>query len=367
MSTVQPRAPLTRVFVGLWDGMNFIRRLTLNLLFFGFLLLIALVVLVAMFGRGSRPAPLLERTTLVIAPEGALVEQYRTDPLMRALAESGGGGVGEVQLRDVLRALEAAKTDTRIERVLLRTDRMTFSGYASMREVADAIAEVRAAGKQVVAFGEYFGQQQYLLAAQADEVYLDPEGGMLLEGLSGYRQYYREALEDKLGVDMHLFKVGEYKSAAEPYILDGASPEAKEADLYWMNDIWQRHIADIAKVRGTTPEALNAGVATLPQGIAAAQGDLAQYALAQKFVDGLKTREALRGSRASCPRKDTSQLLSPWRSPAHDLVAIRRCACPSRSCCSRIAWASATGATWRWASRSPRPFWCSRGLSFGWR
>ena len=292
MSTVPPpRAPLTRVFIGLWDGMNFIRRLTLNLLFFGLLLLIALAVLVAMFGRGSRPAPLLERTTLVLAPEGALVEQYRTDPFMRALAESGGGGVGEVQLRDVLRALEAAKTDDRIERVLLRTDRLTFSGYAAMREVADAIGEVRAAGKQVVAFGEYFGQQQYLLAAQADEVYLDPEGGMMLEGLSGYRQYYREALEDKLGVDVHLFKVGEYKSAAEPYILDGASPESKEADLYWMNDIWQRHIADIARVRGTTPEALNAGIATLPQGIAAAQGDLAQYALAQKFVDGLKTRE----------------------------------------------------------------------------
>ncbi|NYZ62297.1 signal peptide peptidase SppA [Luteimonas deserti] len=293
MSTVQPRAPLTRVFVGLWDGMNFIRRLVLNLLFFGLLLLVALLVLLAVAGAGSRPAPLLERTTLVLAPEGALVEQYRTDPFMRALAESGGGGVGEVQLRDVLRALEAARTDDRIERVLLRTDRLSFSGYASMREVADAIAEVRAAGKQVVAFGEYFGQQQYLLAAQADEVYLDPEGGMLLEGLSGYRQYYREALADKLEVDMHLFKVGEYKSAAEPYILDGASPESKAADLFWMGDIWQRHVADIARARGLTPEAINAGIATLPAGIEAAQGDLAQYALAQGFVDGLKTREEL--------------------------------------------------------------------------
>ena len=291
MSTVPPRAPLARVFIGLWDGMNFIRRLTLNLLFFGLLFLIAVIVLVAVIGGGSRPAPLLERTTLVIAPEGALVEQYRTDPFMRALAESGGGGVGEVQLRDVLRALEAAKVDARIERVLLRTDRLTFSGYASMREVGEAIAEVRAAGKQVVAFGEYFGQQQYLLAAQADEVYLDPEGGMLLEGLSGYRQYYREALADKLGVDVHLFKVGEYKSAAEPYILDGASAESKEADLYWMNDIWQRHVADIATARGLTPAAINAGIDTLPAGIAAAQGDLAQYAVAQGFIDGLKTRE----------------------------------------------------------------------------
>ena len=292
MSTVQPpRAPLTRFIVGIWDGMNFIRRLTLNLLFFGLLLLIGLLVLIAIVGGSKRQAPLLERTTLVVAPEGALVEQYRSDPFMRALAQSSGSGVGEVQLRDVLRTLEAARTNDRIERVLLRTDRMTFSGYASMREVAEAIAEVRAAGKQVIAFGEYFGQQQYLLAAQADEVYLDPEGGMMLEGLAGYRQYYREALEDKLGVDVHLFKVGEYKSAAEPYILDGASPESKEADLYWMNDIWQRHVADIGRVRGISPEALNAGIDTLPQGITAAQGDLAQYALSQRFVDGLKTRE----------------------------------------------------------------------------
>src|SRR5690606_9323624 len=173
----------------------------------------------------------------------------------------------------------------------LRVDRMSFSGYASLREVADAIAELRADGKQVVAFGEYFTQAQYYLAAQADEVYLDPEGGVLLEGLANHRQYYREGLQDKLGVDMHLFKVGEYKSAAEPYILDAASPEAKEADLYWMNDIWQRYTADIARLRKLDHATLNAGIDGAAAGIVAADGDMAQYALQQKLVDGLKTRE----------------------------------------------------------------------------
>ena len=75
----------------------------------------------------------------------------------------------------------------------------------------------------------------------------------MLEGLAGYRQYFREGLQDKLGVDVHLFKVGEYKSAAEPYILDAASPESKEADLFWMNDVWQRMLADIGKARGLPP------------------------------------------------------------------------------------------------------------------
>jgi protease-4 len=228
----------------------------------------------------------------VIAPEGKLVEQYSTDAASRALAKMfGDDGKGEVQLRDLLRTIDEAKDDKRIERVLLRVDRMSFSGYASIREVAAALAKLRASGKQIVAFGESFDQGQYLLAAQANEVYLDPMGGLLLEGLGRYRQYYREGLQDKLGVDVHLFRVGEYKSAAEPYILDAASPESKEADLFWMNDIWQRYLGDIARVRKLTPPQLAASIDTLPQGIEAAGGDLAKYALQQKLVDGLKTEE----------------------------------------------------------------------------
>lgn len=134
-------------------------------------------------------------------------------------------------------------------------------------------------------------QGQYLLAAQANEVYLDPMGSVLLDGLGRYRQYFREGLQDKLGVDVHLFRVGEYKSAAEPYILDAASADAKEADLFWMNDVWQRYLADVGTARKLSPAQLSAGIDTLPEGVTAAGGDLAKFALQQKLVDGLKTRE----------------------------------------------------------------------------
>lgn len=285
------RNPIAVFFVGLWDVMNFTRRLILNLLFFGLLFLV-LIVFVAAAGRGSGVKPLLERTTLVIAPEGRLVEQFSTDPMTRALGKAlGDGGAGEVQLRDLLRAIEAARDDKHIERVLLQLDELQPSGHASLRELAQALAGLRAAGKQVVAFGEGVSQAQYLLLAQADEIYLDPMGGLLLEGLGRYRQYYRQGLQEKLGVDVHLFRVGEYKSAAEPYILDAASPESKEADLYWMNDLWQRYLADVAAARGLDPAALAAGIEELPAGIAASGGDLAEYALEQKLVDGLMTRE----------------------------------------------------------------------------
>ena len=290
MNEPQRRGPVASILIGIWDAMNFTRRLVLNLLFFGLLL----ILLAALGTSGKRVMPVQDRSTLVIAPEGALVEQYSIDATSRALAKAlGDPRASEVQLRDLLRTLDAAKTDERIDRVLLRVDRMSFSGYASIREVADALAALRASGKQVIAFGESFDQGQYLLAAQADEVYLDPMGGMILEGLSRYRQYFREGLQDKLGVDVHLFKVGEFKSAAEPYVLDAASPESKEADLYWMNDIWQRYLADIAKARKLDPKRLAASFDTLPADITAVQGDLGKYALQQKWIDGLKTQEQI--------------------------------------------------------------------------
>ncbi|HZV37653.1 MAG TPA: signal peptide peptidase SppA [Pseudoxanthomonas sp.] len=284
------RNPIVAFFVGLWDVMNFTRRLILNIVFFG-LLLLFLAILLIVVGRGGIE-PLQSRTTLVIAPEGRIVEQYTKDAAMRALARAtGDDSAEEVQLRDLLRAIKAAKEDKNVERVLLDVDKLQPSGYASLNEVARALADLRASGKQVVAFSEGMSQWQYLLAAQANEVYLDPMGSVVLEGMGRYRQYYRQALQDKLGVDVHLFRVGEYKSAAEPYILDAASKEAKEADLFWMGDIWQRYLGDIAKLRKTTPQRLAAGIDTLPEGVAAAGGDLAKFALQQKLVDGLKTRE----------------------------------------------------------------------------
>jgi len=285
------RNPVATFFVGLWDVMNFTRRLILNLLFFGLLLLI-LVVFLAALGKGRGVQPLQERTTLVIAPEGKLVEQFTADPVTRALTRAlGEASAEEVQLRDLLRAIEAAKDDKHIERVLLQLDKLQPAGMASMREVAAALGELRASGKQVVAFGENIGQGQYLLAAQADEIYLDPMGSLLLEGMARYRQYFRTGLQDKLGVDVHLFRVGEFKSAAEPYILDAASPEAKEADLYWMNDVWQRYLADVGAARKLDVAQLAAQIDALPEGIEAAGGDIARHAQAMKLVDGLKTRE----------------------------------------------------------------------------
>jgi len=283
------RRPFLRAVASVWTGMNFIRKLVLNLIFFGLLLLLAVIL----GGQRSALAPLGERTTLIIAPQGELVEQFRTDALSRALQESMGKSAPEVQLRDLLRVLEAARDDARIERIVLRTDGLRLSGYASLRELAVPLAELRAAGKQVLAFGESFDQAQYFLAAQADEIYLDPQGMVDISGLHRYRQYFRETLADRLSIDIHLFKVGEYKSAAEPYILDAASPESKEAERYWLNDLWQRWLDDVSARRRLDREALLAGIESRTEGVIATGGDTAIFAVNEHLVDGLKTREEL--------------------------------------------------------------------------
>ena len=287
-SAPRRRGPIAAFFLFLWDALNFGRRLLLNLLF----LLLILLLLAAMFG-GGKVKPIAERSTLVFAPKGALVEQFTCDPLSRALAQmSESGGCRELRLRDALRVLERAGKDKQIERVVLDLDEFNPGGLASLRELGAAVAGLRKAGKQVLAHGEDFTQAQYLLAAQADEIYLDPmsQGGVTLEGLSAHRPYFREGLQDKLGVDVNLFKVGEYKSAAEPFVLDAASPESKEADLFWMNDLWQRHVAGIAGARKLDAAAINAAIAGYPEQVKAAGGDLAQVALRNRWVDGLKTR-----------------------------------------------------------------------------
>ena len=290
--------PFWRFLVGVGKVINFINHLVFNVFMLLFLLVLFALLAIMMAaksgsGGGGGLTPVLDKTALVLDLDGTLVEQYTSAPISRAIAQaSGGRDAGrEIQLRDVVQALEIAKDDDHIGRVVLRADGFRVAGFAAMRELGAALRDFRASGKPVVAYGTMMEQKGYYLAAQADQVYLDPDGGILIEGLGRYRLYYRQGLQDKLGVDVHLFRVGEYKSAAEPYILDAASPESREADLFWMNDLWQRYLADVAQARKLPVAQLTTMVNDLPARVHAANGDLAQLALDAGLVDGLKTRE----------------------------------------------------------------------------
>lgn len=288
---------LRRLFGGLWNGLDFTRRLVVNLVF----LVILVLVISAMFGGGDKA--LKEKTTLVLSPKGEIVEQYSGSPADVALAKALGEEVPQTQLRDILKVLEEAAKDDNIVQVMLKLDSFGGAGVSTLREVGRAIDAFQKSGKKVIAFGEYLDQGSYYLAAHADEAYVHPEGMVLLEGLGRYRNYYRSAL-DKLGIQMHVFRVGTYKSAVEPYLLDGPSEAAREADAYWLGDVWNVFLEDIAKARGLDAAELRRGIDELPQRVAATGGDMAKLALDEKLVDGLKTIDEMRTMLIASGAKD---------------------------------------------------------------
>jgi protease-4 len=268
-------------------GIDAIRLVILNLVFF-FLLFIVLLVVVAGF-LGSRAERSIQNdSVLLIQPKGELVEQYSIDPMQRALTQLSGNPPKQIQLRDLVAAIDAAAKDARITRILLKPGELEGGGFAALREVGAALDRFRAAGKPVIVWAPNYDQGQYYLAAHADRVLADPQGGVMITGLANYRLFYKDLL-DKLGVEVHLFRVGQFKSAAEPYILDHASPEAKEADSFWMGGLWDTYVDEVARLRKLDPATLRADIDGLPEKIAGTSGDLGQLSLDEHLVDGLAT------------------------------------------------------------------------------
>ncbi|MEO7067610.1 MAG: signal peptide peptidase SppA [Rhodanobacter sp.] len=293
-----PLPPSPRRRSGFWAflctfgrGLNVTRLIILNVVFFFFFLIVVLLV-VGGFASSQGERTVQAGSVLVLNPHGQLVDQYSIDPLQRTLAGLSGEASKQVQMRDLIGAIDAAAKDKRITRILLLPGDLQSAGFASLREVGAALDRFRATGKSVLAWGVNLDQSQYYLAAHANRILVDPQGGVMLTGLSSYRLFYKDLL-DKLGVDVHLFRVGEFKSAAEPYILDHASDAAKQADSYWMDGLWDRYLTETAKLRQLDPAVLRADVDDLPDNIASTQGDLAQLALNQHLVDGVATRAQL--------------------------------------------------------------------------
>lgn len=270
---------------GLWSGLNTARRV-MHLI----VLLVIFGALFALMADGKKA--IIEKTTLVLSLEGDIVEQFSGSPSDRFWAGVTGEEVKQVRLRDVRRVLQAAAKDARIVQVLLRTDELGGVGVATLREVAAALTEFRKSGKKIVSYSYGYGQRGLFLAAHTDRVYLHPEGLAMLEGLGRNRVYYASMLQ-KLGVKPHVFRVGEFKSAVEPYLLDGPSDAAREADAFWLNDLWNIMLNEYAAARKLKADDLKLMLEELPARLAAHNGNFAELALAESLVDELATPDQI--------------------------------------------------------------------------
>jgi protease-4 len=267
-------------FRGVWHGLDVLRRLlhlVLLLLIFGFLV-----------GALSGGMPQLPASgALLIQPSGQIVEQRSGDPLTIAFNEARGAGASETLLWDLTDAIRAAAQDDRVAAIGLQLDYLAGAGLPTLEEVAAAMLEFRGSGKKIVAWGTALSRSQYYLAAHADEIYLDPMGEVLIEGYEQYRMYYKGLL-DKLAVDVHLFRAGEFKSAAEDLVRTSMSPEDREASLAYLAALWGNYKTAVGAARGVDPEVIEQYTAGYMAALRSSGGDAAGVALAAGLGTGLK-------------------------------------------------------------------------------
>ncbi len=247
------------------------------------------VIIAASFLLSSRPPQVPARAALVLNPAGDVVEQLSDDPI-NFISDMGEK---EVLIKDLLDAINIAKDDKRIEAVVLHTGGMGSIGMSKLLDIKNALDEFKMSGKKVIATADEYNQADYFLASGADEIYMHPMGRLIIRGFSQFRRYYREGL-DKLDVDVHVFRVGEYKSAVEPFLRNDMSEEAKKANLEFINDLWALWLEECAKDRGLKIEDINNYISNFKNAVSENRGDMAKVALDAKLIDKIAARDEVR-------------------------------------------------------------------------
>ncbi|NQY64967.1 MAG: signal peptide peptidase SppA [Alteromonadaceae bacterium] len=277
-----------RFIVSIFSIVNTSRKIIINLIFFS-ILLIFIISLIS----DDNVIKVSDNSALVLNINGDVVEQkHEIDPMDAFLTEAINQRKEkpEVLLSDIIKVINNAKDDNKIKILILKLQNMNRSGLTKLRDIAKALENFKESGKQIIAIGEQFSQDQYYLASYADKIWLDPKGWFLLDGYGRYQLFYKSALK-KLSISQHIFRVGTYKSAVEPYIRDNMSPEAKEANKLWLTDLWSQYKADVAKQRQFSIDNFDESVEILVAKLEQANGNIAEYALNNHWVDELKTKE----------------------------------------------------------------------------
>ena len=279
---------LKKISRAAWGIIDSARKVTFNLLF----LFLAMGLLAILFSNDD--PKIAKKTALVIEPKGILVEQLTAQTVGSLIDQARGAGSAETLLKDVIDAIDAAKDDDRVQLLVLDLNSFSGAGLTKLQDMAEAITNFKTSGKKVIAISDFYGQEAYYLAAHADEVIMNDLGGIVIEGFGRHRMYYKEGI-DKLGLDVNIFKVGTFKSAVEPFELNGMSDYAKEANENWLGDLWQIYLNDVTVARGLKPQSLDQYAQEYPKLMAQANGDLSavDFGLADQALSRVEAREYL--------------------------------------------------------------------------
>ena len=270
-----------RVFSFIGKFLTFVRH-TIS-----FVILIFFVsILVGSFAKDKQAIP--QSGALVFAPSGSLVDQKTyVDPLSQIIGQ-GNQINGETLVRDAIAAIDYAADDKRITHLIIDVNNLGNAGLSKLQEIGYSIDKFREK-KPVIAIGDNFSQGQYYLAAHADEIIMHPFGGAEITGLSSYRNYFKDALS-KLKIKVNVFRVGEYKSAVEPFMDNAMSPQVKKETRDLLNLLWNQYSKKIEELRSLELGTITKYASNLDVYLSKFNGDSGKLALDMKLVDHLFTR-----------------------------------------------------------------------------
>jgi protease-4 len=277
-------------YLGLiWGFITTLKHTTGNLLF----LVLLILLFVGIFSGEGTVIP--ERTALILDPSGIIVDQKSiVDPIDQLFLASPEVET-ETLLKDILETINKARKDDRIRAMVLDLDHLGGASLSSLQDIGRALDKFRESDKSIYAFSEQFSQAQYYLAAHANHLYMDDGafgamGGIYFEGLGVYPTFFKEAL-DKLKIQVHVFKVGVYKSAIEPLIRNNMSEASKHAALGWLNILWDAYRMDIARLRDMPVEQFDDYINHFDTNLRAVSGDFGALAKKHGLVDELLSEE----------------------------------------------------------------------------
>jgi len=271
------RKAVGRLFSMLWTGVDTLRKILH--------LLILLMIFSVVIGALSATGPLIPKNAaLVIRPVGNIVEQLEGDPYDRALAELMDDAQAQTLVQDIVDGLQYAKDDDRIAAVFLDLSAIPGGGLSKLQRIGEAIDDFRSADKIVIANADFYGQGSYYLASHADEIYMHPEGLLLLRGFGIYQNYFKQAI-DNLKIDWNVFRVGTHKSFTEPYTSNSMSDPVKESMASLLDQLWGLYKHDIQAARGIDENTIDNLLENLIANTRSQDAELAELAVELGFVE----------------------------------------------------------------------------------
>ena len=277
-----------KLFRAIWTGVDGFRKV-IHLV----LMIFVFIAMLAALGSGTAAVKIKDGAVLLLNPSGVLVHELSAGELDLELLRMSDEPPAETLVRDVVRALRHAAEDERIAAVLVDVDALAGGGFTKLQDVAAAMRQFRESGKPVVSYSSWYGQNGYLLASQADEVFVHDYGGVDIRGMGRWRMYYAEMF-NKLGIDPHVFRIGEYKSFVEPFFRNNMSDEDRQSAQQWLGALWGEYQREVTEARGLAADALDQYAASLTEALEAAGGDLAPVNLEAGLIDAIHNDETFK-------------------------------------------------------------------------